>query len=68
MLSFGWVFPLEISALEWDVVSVICTLLVGELCVACGRLASVVGLWWTRDRCGAHIVWVGVFSLCAEVI
>ena len=27
-------------------VSVICAFLVGGLCVACGRLASVVGLWW----------------------
>ena len=27
-------------------VFVICALLVGGLCVACGHLASVVGLWW----------------------
>ena len=27
-------------------VSVVCALLVGGLCVACSRLAFVVGIWW----------------------
>ena len=53
-LCLGWGCP----------ASVVCALLVDRLCVGCGRLAFVVGVRWMCGRCGANMVWVGVFSLC----
>ena len=61
---------LGISALGRDVLHPsLCALSVGGLCVGCGRLPFVVGLWWVCSRwmfgrCAAYMVWVGVFSLC----
>ena len=55
-LCLGWGCP----------ASVVGALLVGRLCVGCGRLAFVVGLWWGSVDMwpyGACMVWVGVFSL-----
>ena len=41
------------SCLGWGCpASVVCALLVGRLCVGCGGLAFVVGLWW-----GSTDVW-----------
>ena len=45
--------PLGISALGGECpASVVCALLVDGLCVGCGGLAFVVGLWW-----GSADVW-----------
>ena len=54
--------PLGIPALGGDVLHPLCFLfgerVVYGLCLASG------GVPWMGSQCSAHMVWVGVFSLC----
>ena len=64
--SFGWVFPWQsLPWMEMPSIRRTCSfggrVVVAWLSWFCGR--PLVGVRWMCGRCGAYIMWVGVFSL-----